>query len=118
MRELELDVRVRKAHLVEEGRRNTAKTVTSHPVLVTKALERFEDGVVRHRSFVITLARKDIRREPVKLVETAQRVDGLPRERHDVRRSLLDYFYLAGNRKSRFLVVGVRGAPWRRASSE
>lgn len=61
--QLQLDVRVRETHLTKERGRNAAEPMAGHSVLVSKALKRFEDGVVRHRPLVITLARKDMGRE-------------------------------------------------------
>jgi len=43
--ELQFDVRVRETHLVKERGRDATKPMSRHPVLVPKALERFEDGV-------------------------------------------------------------------------
>src|SRR4051812_36298315 len=79
-------MRVGKAHLVKERGRYAAKPVAGHPMLVPKALKRFEDRVVRHRPLVIALTGKDIRRQISKLLEAAQRIDRLPGKRNDVRR--------------------------------
>lgn len=43
---LQLDVWVRETHLMKERGRDAPKPVTGHSMLVSKALERFENGVV------------------------------------------------------------------------
>ena len=48
---------------MKERGRYAAKPVARRSMLVPKALKRFENGVVRHRPLVITLAGKDVRRE-------------------------------------------------------
>src|ERR1700733_1856045 len=105
--ELQFDVLVIVALLVEDGGGNAAKAVTGHPALVAHPLQRLQNCVIAHRLLRVTVSGKEKRACAGESVQRPYNLDRLLRKRNNMGRPHLHPF--GGNVPS--LLLKVKLAP-------